>query len=211
MPLLLCDELHRQITDNIGRLDRIEIEGDENLRRAAVAIVVTSAPDGDEACVLLTRRPMTLKRHAGQYALPGGMLDPGEDALQAGLREMQEEVGLSLTPSNMIGMLDDFGSRSGFCITPIVFWAGDRAVLDPAPDEVEIVFHIPLDELNDPQVPQMIEVEGPQSPVFCVPLPTVGHEIYAPTAAMLYQFREVALRNEMTRVSHIEQPQFAWK
>ena len=151
MPLLLCDELHRQITDNIGRLDRIEIEGDENLRRAAVAIVVTSAPDGDEACVLLTRRPMTLKRHAGQYALPGGMLDPGEDALQAGLREMQEEVGLSLTPSNMIAMLDDFGSRSGFCITPIVFWAGARAVLDPAPDEVEIVFHIPLDELNDPR------------------------------------------------------------
>ena len=211
MPFTICDELHQQITDNISRLDRISIEGDETLRRAAVAIVLTSAPDRDEACILLTRRPVTLKRHSGQYALPGGMLDPGEDALQAGLREMEEEVDLTLAPSSLIGMLDDFGSRSGFCITPIVFWAGAQAVLDPAPDEVEMVFHIPLQELNDPRIPQMMDVEGTESPVFCAPLPTVGHEIYAPTAAMLYQFREVALRNVMTRVSHIEQPQFAWK
>ena len=125
-----------------------EIEGDEKLRRAAVAIVITSAPGSDEACILLTRRPVTLKRHSGQYALPGGMLDPGEDALQAGLREMEEEIGLSLEPTDVMGFLDDFGCRSGFCITPIVFWAGAGAVLDPAPEEVDVVFHIPLEELN---------------------------------------------------------------
>ena len=211
MSFTISEALRQQISANITRLQRIEIEGDTGLRRAAVAIVLTSAPDSDEACILLTRRPVTLKRHSGQYALPGGMLDPGEDSLQAGLREMEEEIGLSLKPSNMIGMLDDFGSRSGFCITPIVFWAGPHAVLTPAPDEVAVIFHIPLDELNDPRIPLMSDVEGTEKPVFSAPLPTVGHEIYAPTAAMLFQFREVALRNEMTRVGHIEQPQFAWK
>ena len=99
MPFTISDQLHRQISDNINRLERIAIEGDEGLRRAAVAIVVTSAPDSDEACILLTRRPETLKRHAGQYALPGGMLDAGEDVLEAGLREMEEEIGLSLQAS----------------------------------------------------------------------------------------------------------------
>ncbi len=171
MSFTICDELQQQITDNISRLDRISIEGNESLRQAAVAIVLTSAPDRDEACILLTRRPVTLKRHSGQYALPGGKLDPGEDALQAGLREMEEEIGLTLAPSNLMGMLDDFGSRSGFCITPLVFWAGAHVALEPAPDEVEVVFHIPLEELNDSRIPQMMDVEGTQSPVFCAPLP----------------------------------------
>ena len=211
MPYTISDELHQQISDNVNCLERITIESEESLRRAAVAIVVTSAPDSHEACILLTRRPESLKRHSGQYALPGGMLDAGEDALQAGLREMEEEIGLTLHPSSMIGMLDDFGSRSGFCITPIVFWAGPSVALKPAPDEVAVVFHIPLDELNHPRIPEMADVEGTEEPVFCAPLPTVGDEIYAPTAAMLYQFRQVALRSEMTRVSHIEQPQFAWR
>ena len=211
MSFTISEQLYQQIAGNIGHLERSEIEGDEKLRRAAVAIVITSAPGSDEACILLTRRPVTLKRHSGQYALPGGMLDPGEDALQAGLREMEEEIGLSLEPTDVMGFLDDFGSRSGFCITPIVFWAGAGAVLDPAPEEVDVVFHIPLEELNHSRIPQMADVEGTEKPVFSAPLPTVGHEIYAPTAAMLFQFREVALRNEMIRVSHIEQPQFAWK
>ena len=98
-----------------------------------------------------------------------------------------------------------------FCITPVVTWGDGHAKLSPDPNEVEKVFHIPLAELNRPEIPKMMYVEGTEDAVFAAPLPTVGHEVYAPTAAMLYQFREVALRNRMIRVAHYEQPQFAWR
>ena len=138
-------------------------------------------------------------------------MEVGESAEQTALREMEEEIGLRVSPDQVVGCLDDFATRSGFRITPVVVWGGRNVDLLPDPNEVERVFHIPLAELNRPDVPQMITERSTQNQVISALLPTLGHRIYAPTIAMLYQFREVALRNQMTRVGHYEQPQFAWR
>ena len=177
-------------------------------RRAAVAVVVLD-DDSGRACFALTRRPTTLRRHAGQFALPGGRLDVGETPQAAALREIEEEVGLHLEPEAVLGRLDDFATRSGHLITPFVVWAGPDAPLAPSPDEVEAVYRVPLSELDRPGNPR-IEAGGPgERPLIYFAL--VGTLVFAPTAAILYQFREVALHGRPTRVAHFEQPLFAWR
>ena len=183
---------------------------DPALRHAAVAIIVAAGEDATEAAVLLTRRPKHLSRHAGQYALPGGRMDPGETAEAAALRETAEELGLHLEPSSILGALDDYATRSGFCITPVVIWGGPALDLAPDPNEVARVFRVPLRELDAPEVPDFEPPFDGTEPIFGVPLATLGHSLHAPTAAMLYQFREVALRGLPTRVAHLAQPRFAW-
>lgn len=182
--------------------------GRPGLRGAAVAAVVTDDELG-RACFLLTRRARGLSRHAGQWALPGGRIDDGESARQAALRELHEEVGIELRPQQVLGCLDDYPTRSGFAITPVVVWAGSGVDLAPDPDEVEAVYRVPLDELEHPDVPRLRSIPESDRPVLSIRL--MGREINAPTAAILYQLREVALHGRDTRVAHYEQPVFAWR
>ena len=203
--------LHKQIIRHFENFERIDAS-QEDLKRAAVAIIVTATPESAEPGVLLTRRAANLRRHAGQYALPGGRMDAGETAVQTALRECEEEIGLRLTPGHVVGLLDDFVTQSGFCITPVVGFSEVPLAPEPDPNEVQKVFHIPLVELKDakthlPQSPP----ENTERDGFSIMLPTVGHEIYAPTAAMLFQFRELALHGRATRVSDLRQPRFAWR
>jgi 8-oxo-dGTP pyrophosphatase MutT (NUDIX family) len=160
-----------------------------------------------DAALLLTRRPLTMNRHAGQWALPGGRLDEGEDACAGALRELQEEVGLALAPSDLLGALDDYVTRSGFVITPLVFWGGKADALTPDPREVASVHRIPVEELmrGDLLLVDPPEIEG--RPILRI---RVGDNwMAAPTAALLYQFREVCVAGNATRVSHFDQPLFA--
>lgn len=182
-----------------------------DLRPAAVAIVIVQHPGIGQASILLTLRPDRMKRHAGQYALPGGRLDTGENQLQAALRELQEELGVVLGPNDLLGTLDDYPTRSGFQITPMVFWGEAPVNLRPDPDEVAQVFHVPLEELDSSDIPILSDPAPDEQPVLSAYLPTLGEEFFAPTAAMLYQFREVALRGNRTRVAQYDQPTFAWK
>lgn len=189
----------------------VEEAGQQGLRRAAVAVVVAPSDKADQASVLVTMRPQTINRHSGQYALPGGRLDPGETAQQAALRELQEELGLTLSKADILGRLDDFPTRSGFCISPFVMWAEDLHAMRPDPSEVAEVHHLSFDELDSPEIPRLMDADHGTEPVLSAFFPSLGHYIYAPTAAILYQFREVAIRGEPTRAAHFEQPQFAWK
>ncbi len=209
VPYAFQPVLRETITTRISGFDRHAIT-DPALRHAAVAIIVAAGEDATEAAVLLTRRPQHLNRHAGQYALPGGRMDAGETPEAAALRETSEELGLQLAPSAILGSLDDYATRSGFCITPVVIWGGPAFPLAPDPNEVARVFRIPLRELDAPEVPDFQPPFDGTEPIFGVPLATLGHSLHAPTAAVLYQFREVALRGLATRVAHLEQPRFAW-
>jgi 8-oxo-dGTP pyrophosphatase MutT (NUDIX family) len=177
------------------------------LTPAAVALVVVPGP-GDRACFVLTRRVGNLRKHSGQFALPGGRLDEGEDAEQAARRELSEEIGVALEPGAVLGLLDDFETRSGFLITPVVLWAPDALELRPEPSEVAMAFRVPLAELYRPEVPVLWAI--PESERTCLSLPLVGTRIHSPTAAIVYQLREVALEGRETRVHDFEQPPFAW-
>jgi 8-oxo-dGTP pyrophosphatase MutT (NUDIX family) len=192
------------------------------LHQAAVALAIIDEGHGAElpnfprhngwstqAALLLTQRSRQLRKHAGQWALPGGRLDEGETAEQAALREMAEEVGLHLDPSAILGRLDDYVTHSGFVITPVVVWAGAARDLAPNPQEVASVHRIPITEFMRADAPLLEHTAQSEHAVLRMP---VGHSwIAAPTAAVLYQFREVCVEGRNTRVSHFEQPVFAWK
>jgi 8-oxo-dGTP pyrophosphatase MutT (NUDIX family) len=141
--------------------------------------------------------------------LPGGRIDDGETATQAALRELAEEVGLARRADAVLGMLDDYPTRSGFVITPVVVWCGAGAGLTANPAEVAEVHLVPVVELLKPGVPRLRKIPQSDRPVISIPL--VGTNVHAPTAAVLYQFREVAMLARDTRVAHFEQPVFAWR
>ena len=199
--------LRKQLQQNLARFEA-RAEANPELRPAAVSIVVTDDEHGDPCC-LITRRPETLRRHPGQWALPGGRLDAGETALEGGLRELEEELGVALGPESLLGELDVYETRSGFAIQPLVLWAGPSCEVEPDPTEVASWHHVPFSELEKPEGPQLRRIPESDRPV--IVLPIIGAEINAPTAAILYQFLEVAIRGKGTRVAHYEQPVFAWK
>ena len=166
--------------------------------------------DWSEApAILLTRRAADLRRHAGQWALPGGRMDAGETPEQAALRELAEEVGLVLDAPAVLGRLDDYVTRSGYLITPVVLWAGRGDGLAPNAAEVASIHRIPVSELLRPDAPLLNQVRGAPHPVLRMP---VGERwIAAPTAIFLFQFREVCLLGRHTRAAHFDQPFFAWR
>ncbi|MGI9406072.1 MAG: NUDIX hydrolase [Hyphomicrobiaceae bacterium] len=183
-----------------------------DLKSAAVAVVIAAHEPGSNAhpAILLTLRSARLKQHSGQYALPGGKLDAGETPAGAALRELHEELGLSLNADAVLGRLDDYPTRSGYRITPIVVWAGADCALIPSPDEVEKVFRIPFHELASDAIPVFEPGIDESAPILFCEFPTLGHRMYSPTASILFQFREVAMRGVSTRVAHFDQPRFAW-
>jgi mutator protein MutT len=199
--------LRARFTDNLRRFD-VQTHQDAELRPAAVALVILSDESG-AACFVLTRRATRMRAHKGQWALPGGRIDAGESPEDAARRELREEVGLDLQESSVLGRLDDYPTRSGYCITPVVVWGGAEARLEANPDEVAAIFRVRLDELERDDIPHLRSIPESDRPVLTVPL--LGAHIHAPTAAILYQLREVAMRGRATRVVHFEQPVFAWR
>jgi 8-oxo-dGTP pyrophosphatase MutT (NUDIX family) len=201
------DALRDLAAERLGVFERAALPLDG---RHAAAVAVTLVADTERRpCFVLTRRAAKLSRHAGQWALPGGRLDPGETATDAALRELHEEVGLALAPGAVLGLLDDYATRSGYVITPVVVWGGADAVLERDPREVAAVHRIQLADLFRPEVPRLRQIPQSERPVLSIPLHVA--DVHAPTAAIVYQLREVVLRGLATRVAHYEQPVFAWK
>lgn len=188
------------------RLDRDKSTA--HLKRAAVALVLAHADHEGQAALLLTLRASSLRAHSSQWALPGGRCDPGETEVQTALRELDEELGLRLDASSVIGLLDDYPTRSGYLITPVVMWADDSARLRPNPDEVASVHRIALAELLRPNAFDFIRI--PESERRVIRYSHFGDRIHAPTAALIYQFSEL-VAGRITRVVELEQPVFAWK
>lgn len=214
------DTLRQRVAASLQRLDRLALP-DADHGRAAVALVLTEeghgAQVGDlpvhagwstQAAIVLTRRAIHLRRHPNQWALPGGRIDGAETPQQAALRELQEEVGLGLSPDAVLGRLDDFSTRSGFVITPVIVWADAARAMVANIDEVASIHRIPVAEFLRPDAP-MLEHGQHAHPVLRMPVGTTW--IAAPTAAILFQFREVCLLDRQTRVANYEQPDFAWR
>ena len=161
------------------------------------------------AAFLLCRRAAGLNRHASQWALPGGRLDDGETPVVAAVRETDEELGVALGPDAVLGLMDDYPTRSGYVITPVVLWGGGRTDLRPHPGEVLAAYRIGLHQLLREDSPRFIDIPESERPVVQLPL---GRDlIHAPTAAVLVQFRWLGLEGRDDPVDQFEQPVFAWK
>jgi 8-oxo-dGTP pyrophosphatase MutT (NUDIX family) len=211
------DSLRGVLAANLGAHERraAPLKG---RRHAAVAVVIVdSHPDrhagatvgvAGGAAFLLCQRAAGVRRHAGQWALPGGRVEPGETPLKAALRELDEELGIRLGPQSLIGWLDDYPTRSGYVITPAVLWGGRDPTLKPAPDEVFAAYRVSLETLLSTD-PRFIAIPESDRPVLQLPLG--DHLIHPPTGAVLYQLRQVGLLGRTgERVDDFEQPVFAW-
>jgi 8-oxo-dGTP pyrophosphatase MutT (NUDIX family) len=233
------EALREQIRAHLARHDRRTVTDPTKRHAAVAVVLVDSVVDEDRvdpaavddridgrpmpeagldgrmvdvsggAAFLLCRRASRLSSHAAQWALPGGRLDPGESAVDAALRELDEEVGVSLSDSTVLGLLDDYPTRSGYVITPVVIWGGGRLDLRPAPDEVVAVYRVGVHQLLRDDSPRFITI--PESPRPVVQIPLGDHLIHAPTGAVLLQLRWLCLEGRHDPVDELEQPVFAWK
>jgi 8-oxo-dGTP pyrophosphatase MutT (NUDIX family) len=172
-----------------------------------VAITVVESDRGTG--FVLTRRDAGLRAHSHQYALPGGRIDDGEDAVAAARRELHEEVALQTAPDHVLGLLDDYQTRSGYIITPVVIWSDQASTMVAQPGEVEAIFIIDIDELDRPDSPRWIDIAESDRPVLQLPL--LNRLIHAPTGALLYQFGEVAVHGRLARIDQVEEPIWAWR
>lgn len=209
MTRVFDDTTRRKIAELCAGFSRAAAEVETPaLKRAAVVIALTEAGRGNGTAFLLTRRAEGLRSHSAQWALPGGRCDAGETGAQAALRELHEELGLELAERDVLGLLDDYPTRSGYLITPVVVWAGSGGAVVPNPAEVASVHRIGLDDIERDDAFSFTSI--PESTRRVIRFRLHGGHIHAPTAALIYQFSEL-LAGRHTRVAELEQPVFAWR
>lgn len=238
MTITYDDALRDRIRANLTGHDR-RVVSDPTKRHAAVAVVLVDSEAGEDrvdpapvddwiagrpmpddldgrmvdvsggAAFFLCRRASRLTSHAAQWALPGGRLDPGETVVEAALRELDEELSVRLSETTVLGLLDDYPTRSGYVITPVVVWGGGRLDPEPAPDEVVAVYRVGMHQLLREDSPRFISI--PESPRPVVQVPLGNDLIHAPTGAVLLQLRWLGLEGRHDSVDGLEQPVFAWR
>ena len=187
----LADRLRNALDTGHG-IDTILLTGDHRdleldqsapLMNAAVLIAVT---DRAEPGVILTQRTDTLARHAGQVAFPGGRIDPGDSgAIDAALREAEEEIALPRDRVIVIGEADRYRTVTGFEVTPVIGIVPPDLILIPSEAEVAQVFEVPLDFVLDTTNHIEVAVEWQGRNRHSYEINWNGHRIWGATAAMI--------------------------
>ena len=145
--------------------------------------------------IVLTRRTDSVDTHRGQISLPGGSMDPGEDAIATALREAHEELAVDPARVQVLGQLSPlYIPPSGFCIFPVVAYTPERPAFAASPLEVAEVLEAPLDHLLDPATRQE-EIWPIRGENVRVPFYTIGHhKVWGATAMVLCELLTLARR-----------------
>ncbi len=156
------------------------------------AVLVPIVLHHEAPTVLLTRRTAHLTAHAGQISFPGGRVEPDDaDAIAAALRETQEEVGIAPERVRIAGRLDEYVTRTGYTVTPVVGMLTPPVKTTPDPGEVAEVFEVPLDFLIDRRNHQRHErVAGGRRRSFYA-MPYDRFYIWGATAGMIVNLADV--------------------
>lgn len=162
----------------------------ENLRAAAVLILLIPREDG--LTVLFTERTTTLPTHAGQVSFPGGGVDETDaDDIQTALREAQEEIGLDVSGVRVLGVLDEYVTRTDYAVRPVVAVLEKDQVWRPNAGEVAKIFEVPLDYVLSAGAleKKSVAFEGRERHFFA--LDWDEFHIWGATAGMLHAFADV--------------------
>ena len=157
------------------------------------AVLLYLFPDQDDWRLVLMKRPDYDGAHGGQVSIPGGRLEPGENHTQAALREFEEETGISVSSSQLLGRLSElFIAPSGFLVKPFVACAQERPRFDPDPVEVEQIIELTVSALMSEATVRWGRVRldsdvQAETPYFDVE----GHMVWGATAMILSEFKEI--------------------
>lgn len=158
---------------------------------AAAAVVLYPASSGDGVCLPLTVRSPRMRHHAGQVSLPGGRVDPSEDAEAAALREVSEELGFGLAPSSVLGRLTPlYVAPSDFVVAPIVAAVLERPTFRPCAREVSALLEASMEEFSvDRRL--LCDVSGEGRPRVAPAFEVGGHRAWGATAMILAELAAV--------------------
>ncbi len=156
------------------------------------AVLVLLYPHEDQWHLPLILRPTGMSSHAGQIGLPGGRIEPGESTQEAALRETEEELGIRLTETDLLGRLSpSWVHPTNYSITPHVAAVDRRPTMCPNPDEVAQVLEVPLAGLLDPARRGSHEINR-RGVIFTAPHITWGaHRIWGATGIVLGELIDV--------------------
>lgn len=184
------------ITEKLALLKPIEGTNDEVSFKHAVGVIPIPAAvlipivhrDG-KLSILLTKRTAHLKHHAGQVSFPGGRVSEEDSGRQfTALRETEEEIGLKLDESSLVGKLPEYDIRTGFRVTPVVGWVDAPFHCSIDPNEVEFIFEVPLDLVLDLNSYEVSSDSSGSEKRYYYRLPYQDYEIWGATAGMLRNF-----------------------
>jgi len=169
--------------------DEVKREGQ---RRASVLMPLVKR---EEWQVILTQRPETMPSHPGQISFPGGKREMGESAIDAALRETEEEVGIRPDAVTMLGRLPSFNAVSFYRVTPFVGIIDPNAKIIPDPHEVADVFEAPLGFLMNPDnhIPRDVTIDETLHRLYDMPYDEPGgihRNIWGMTAMVMFRLYE---------------------
>ena len=157
---------------------------------AAVLVPIVNRATGPT--LLLTQRTAHLADHAGQVSFPGGRAEPEDaDRIDTALREAAEEIGLAPCQVEVLGLLPEYWTITGYRVTPVVGWVEPPLSLTLDSYEVAEAFEVPLEFLMDPASHEQRSYDYQGRRRSCFAMPYDGRLIWGATAAMIVNLHRV--------------------
>ncbi len=191
---------------DVAEQSKLLLESTSLLKPAAVLILLQQ--HSEQVDVLLTRRSVFLPTHKGQICFPGGKIESRDhDAIDAALRETEEEVGIIRQDVQVLGCLPLLPTISGFTIEPVVGWLPNQTSLNLNHQEVDEAFYLPLHQALNLGNYQEREIVKAQHVLNTWALPYQSYDIWGATAVILHYLAlafnhypdRQALHHEFTR------------